>query len=58
MTLLSRCPSKMPLLSIEKMHVHPRRVLDVPQTSFSKYNRWRPLDHPVAYNGLLKQGSI
>ncbi len=31
MTLLRRCLSKMPLLFLEKMHAHPRKVLDVTQ---------------------------
>ena len=30
----------------------------LPSTSFLKNNLWRPLNHPVAYHCLLKQGFI
>jgi len=30
----------------------------LPQTSFLKYNLWRPLDHLMVYYSLLKLASI
>ena len=58
MTLPMRWLPKVPLFSTAKMHAHPRSLLDSTLTSFLKYNLWRPLDHLMVYDSLLKSGSI
>jgi hypothetical protein len=59
MTLPIRWLPKMPLFSPEKMHAHPRSLLDSTLNFFfKKYNLWRPSDHLMVYYSLLKLGRI